>query len=85
MIEESKLNQMMNMLKDITNKLDVTEEKEVYTPSEVAKAKGLSYQTVMSKIHNGEYPFYNENPRGKKPIYRISKENFSQIMNKTVA
>lgn len=85
MIEESKLNQMMNMLHNITQKLDVDDEKEVYTPAEVAKAKNLSYQTVMNKIHSGEYQAINENPKGKKPIYRIMKEEFNRIMNRSVA
>lgn len=85
MIEETKLNQMMNMLSKITQKLSVDEDtKEVYSVMEVAKMKNISYQTAMSKIHSNEWKAINEGTK-KRATYKIYKNEVDRIMNRTAS
>lgn len=84
MIEESKLNQIMNTINSIAQKLNAKEEKEVYTVLEVAKLKGISYQTAMSKIHSNEWNAVNEGTK-KRATYRIYKDEVDRIMNRVAS
>ena len=86
MIEESKLNHIINTINAIAKKLVPEEEKkEGYTVGEVAKLKGISYQTAMVKVHSGEWMAHNETPSSKRPTYRIYKDEVDRIMFRRVS
>lgn len=80
MIEESKLNEMMDTINSIAAALATNKEKETYTVSEVAELKGISYQTAMSKVHSHEWKAKNISTKSVRPTYRIDRTEVQRIL-----
>lgn len=82
MIDESKLEQIINSLNTITSHLTKENEKEWYKPIELVEKVNVGYQTIMSKIHSGDLPAKNVGTK-KIPRYMIHRDVVNKIMSES--